>query len=171
VFLISLDAPNLSHSCFICNASSLVGASTRTIGPSPDWRYGCWCLLELWGGRYGGTDGNRALERERSKDIVGGVTECVRKSHAANRKIRCGISSSTIPVSFPRVSLSALDHKARCVVIPIFSTSKENSQSSVPVDQPCKGISPMGGSMVEYDFIRVGQAHSPSLSLHARGAY
>ena len=38
VFLISLDAPNLSHSCLICTASSRVGASTSTMGPSPGWR-------------------------------------------------------------------------------------------------------------------------------------
>jgi len=35
VFFISLEAPNLSHSCLICKANSRVGASTKTIGPSP----------------------------------------------------------------------------------------------------------------------------------------
>jgi hypothetical protein len=40
VFFISLDPPNLSHSCLIWTASSRVGAKTRTIGPSPSDKYG-----------------------------------------------------------------------------------------------------------------------------------
>ena len=34
-FLMPELAPNLSHSTLICNASSRVGATTSTIGPSP----------------------------------------------------------------------------------------------------------------------------------------
>lgn len=41
VFLISEEAPNLSHSSLIWTASSRVGASTSTIGPSPGFKYGC----------------------------------------------------------------------------------------------------------------------------------
>mmetsp|Transcript_13120 Transcript_13120/g.25790 ORF Transcript_13120/g.25790 Transcript_13120/m.25790 type:complete len:349 (-) Transcript_13120:590-1636(-) len=44
VFLIFEDLPNLSHSALICTASSRVGASTRTMGPSPRFRYG-WALM------------------------------------------------------------------------------------------------------------------------------
>ena len=33
--------PNLVHSCWICTASSRVGASTRAIGPSPGAKRGC----------------------------------------------------------------------------------------------------------------------------------
>mmetsp|Transcript_4049 Transcript_4049/g.7110 ORF Transcript_4049/g.7110 Transcript_4049/m.7110 type:complete len:254 (-) Transcript_4049:196-957(-) len=40
VFLMPLLPPNLSHSSLICRASSRVGATTRTIGPSPGCRYG-----------------------------------------------------------------------------------------------------------------------------------
>jgi hypothetical protein len=36
VFLMRLEEPNFWHSCWIWTASSLVGANTRTIGPSPD---------------------------------------------------------------------------------------------------------------------------------------
>lgn len=46
VFFTSLDAPYLSHSCLICSASSLVGASIRTIGPSPGCKYGCICVRD-----------------------------------------------------------------------------------------------------------------------------
>lgn len=53
---------------------------------------------------------------------------------------------------FPACVLSALDRKARCVVIPIFSTSKENSQSSVPLDRTHMGLSTVGDSMVEIRF-------------------
>ena len=35
VFFILDDDPNLVHSCWICTASSRVGAMTKTIGPSP----------------------------------------------------------------------------------------------------------------------------------------
>ena len=35
VFLMWDVEPNLAHSCWICTASSRVGASTSTIGPSP----------------------------------------------------------------------------------------------------------------------------------------
>ena len=35
VFLMREEDPNLMHSCWICTASSRVGASTSTIGPSP----------------------------------------------------------------------------------------------------------------------------------------
>jgi hypothetical protein len=38
--LMSLDRPNLSHSTLIWQASSRVGASTRTIGPSPGCKKG-----------------------------------------------------------------------------------------------------------------------------------
>ena len=41
VFLIPDEPPNLSHSSLIWTASSRVGARTRTIGPSPRFRYGC----------------------------------------------------------------------------------------------------------------------------------
>ena len=35
VFLMREEEPNLMHSCWICTASSRVGARTSTMGPSP----------------------------------------------------------------------------------------------------------------------------------------
>ncbi len=35
MFLMREEEPNLMHSCWICTASSRVGARTSTMGPSP----------------------------------------------------------------------------------------------------------------------------------------
>mmetsp|Transcript_44291 Transcript_44291/g.73469 ORF Transcript_44291/g.73469 Transcript_44291/m.73469 type:complete len:216 (-) Transcript_44291:442-1089(-) len=51
VFLMPLLPPNLSHSSLICRASSRVGATTRTIGPSPGCRYGCALMWTIAGRR------------------------------------------------------------------------------------------------------------------------